>query len=183
MLRKRQMTAAGNAPRIAQARFVDIGGIAVIWVIGVVHWLHVFFAIFWFGAVLAIDFLIVPTVQGLTPQVQQAFGGAFGQRAPKVILPIAAITILLGIARGITGGVLGNLGSAYGLTWIAAMVLGIGLAAWGYFVITPAAEELQSSASPAEFEARLARIKKVTVAELLGFVVILIFMVAMRFGY
>jgi hypothetical protein len=62
-------------------------------------------------------------------------------------------------------------------------VLGIGLAAWGYFVITPAAQQLQSSASEAEFAARLDRVKKVTVAELFGFALILIFMVAMRFGY
>jgi hypothetical protein len=156
---------------------------ALIWVTAVVHWLHVFFAIFWFGAVLTIDFLIVPTVQGLAPQVQQAFGGAFGQRAPKLILPVAVITILLGITRGITGGVLGNLGSAYGLTWIAALVLGIGVAAWGYFVITPAAQNLQSSTSEGDFQVRLAQVKKVTVAELFGFALILIFMVAMRFGY
>jgi uncharacterized membrane protein len=33
----------------------------VIWVLAVVQWLHVFFAIFWFGAVLTIDFLVIPT--------------------------------------------------------------------------------------------------------------------------
>lgn len=155
----------------------------MIWLQAVVQWLHVFFAIFWFGAVLTIDFLVVPTIQGLPPQVQQAFGGAFGKRAPMVILPVAVATIVLGIIRGVTGGVLGNLGSAYGLTWIAALFLGVGLAAWGYFVITPAAEKLQTSASEAEFAARLARVKRVTVTEMFGFALILVFMIAMRFGY
>lgn len=155
----------------------------MIWVQAVLQWLHVFFAIFWFGAVLTIDFLVVPTVQGVSPQVQQAFGGAFGQRAPKIITPVAITTIALGIIRGVTGGVLGNLGSAYGLTWIAALVLGIGLASWGYFVITPAAEKLQQTALGADFDAAVARIKVLTVSELFGFALILVFMIAMRFGY
>lgn len=157
-------------------------GVALIWVQAVVQWLHVFFAIFWFGAVLTIDFLVVPTVQGVSPHVQQAFGGAFGQRAPKVITPVAIITIVLGIIRGVTGGVLGNLGSAYGLTWIAALVLGIGLASWGYFLITPAAEKLQKTAPGAEFDAAFARIKVLTISELFGFGVILVLMIMMRFG-
>ena len=155
----------------------------MIWLQAVVQWLHVLFAIFWFGSVLTIDFLVVPTVQAVSPQVQQAFGGEFGRRGPKIITPVAFITVILGIIRGITVGVLGNLGSAYGLTWIAALVLGIGLALWGYFLIVPAAEKLQKTAPGAEFDTALARIKVLTMSELFGFAVILTLMIAMRFGY
>ncbi|GAC1613249.1 MAG: hypothetical protein NVS9B1_21340 [Candidatus Dormibacteraceae bacterium] len=149
----------------------------------VLHYLHVFFGIFWFGAVLTIDFLVVPTVQSLAPGVQSAFGGEFARRAPRLITAIAGTTIVLGLIRGIAGGVLFSLGSAYGLTWIAALILGIGLAIFGVRVITPAAERLQQAAQGPEFEAALARIKRLTVSELGGFVVILGMMVAMRFGY
>jgi hypothetical protein len=158
-------------------------GIAVIWVIAVVHWLHVFFAIFWFGSVLTVDFLIVPTVLGLPAQIQQVVGGAFGQRAPKLIVPVSITAIVLGILRGVTGGVLGNLNSAYGATWIAALVLGIAVASWGYFLITPAANKLQGIAPGPEFNVAVARIKVLTVTELFGFGVLLVFMIMMRFGY
>lgn len=84
----------------------------MIWVPAVLQWLHVFFAIFWFGAVLTIDFLVIPAALSLPAQVQQTFGGAFGQQAPRVVLPVAITAIALGIVRGVTGGVLGNLGSA-----------------------------------------------------------------------
>ncbi|HEY8863744.1 MAG TPA: hypothetical protein VIO37_06210 [Candidatus Dormibacteraeota bacterium] len=155
----------------------------MIWVLVVVQWLHVFFAIFWFGAVLTIDFLVIPTALSLPAQVQQTFGGAFGQRAPKVVLPVAIIAIVLGIIRGVTGGVLGNIGSAYGLTWTASLVLGIGLACWGYFLIAPTADRLQKIAPGAKFDAAIARIRVLTISELFGFAVILTFMIAMRFGF
>ena len=103
-----------------------------VWVLAVLQWLHVFFGIFWFGAVLTLDFIVIPTVMTVSPAIQQAFGGALGKRAPKVITPVAGLTILLGLIRGIAGGVLGNLGSAYGLTWIAALVLGTGLLSLAY---------------------------------------------------
>ena len=154
-----------------------------VWVLAVLQWLHVFFGIFWFGAVLAIDFIVVPAVQTVSPAVQQAFGGAFGKRAPMVITPVAGMTILLGLIRGIAGGVLGNLGNAYGLTWIASLVLGTGLLVFGLRFITPAAEKLQSAAPGPEFDAALERIKRLTISELGGFGVILVFMIAMRFGY
>jgi uncharacterized membrane protein len=155
----------------------------VIWVLAVVQWLHVFFAIFWFGAVLTIDFLVIPTALSLPAQVQQTFGGVFGQRAPKLVVPVAITAIVLGIVRGVTGGVLGNLGTAYGLTWTASLLLGIGLASWGYFLITPAAERLQKIAPGTEFDAAIARIRVLTISELFGFAVILTLMIAMRFGY
>jgi uncharacterized membrane protein len=154
-----------------------------VWVLAVLQWLHVFFGIFWFGAVLTLDFIVIPTVMTVSPAVQQAFGGALGKRAPKVITPVAGMTILLGLIRGIAGGVLGNLGSAYGLTWIAALVLGTGLLVFGLRFITPAAEKIQETAPGPEFDAAVEHIKRLTISELVGFALILTFMIAMRFGY
>jgi uncharacterized membrane protein len=154
-----------------------------VWVLAVLQWLHVFFGIFWFGAVLTLDFIVVPVFQSVPPAAQMAFGGALGKRAPMVITPVAGMTILLGLIRGIAGGVLGNLGSPYGLTWIAALVLGTGLLVFGLRFITPAAEKLQHLAQGPEFDAAVERIKRLTISELGGFLVILVFMIAMRFGY
>ncbi|TAN33335.1 hypothetical protein EPN29_06155 [bacterium] len=153
------------------------------WTLAVLQWLHVFFAIFWFGSVLTIDFLIVPTLQSLPAEVQHAFGGALGRRAPKLITPVAGAVILLGILRGIAGGVLGNLGSAYGASWIASLLLAVGLMSFGLRVITPAVEKLQRTPQGAEFVAAVNRVKGLTLAELGGFLLIISFMIAMRFGY
>ncbi len=153
------------------------------WILVVLQWLHVLFAIFWFGFVMTLDFLIIPTVQTLEPRVQQAFGGAFGRRVPKVITPVASTVILLGVLRGIAGGVLGRLGSAYGLTWIAALVITTGLLLLGIYVLTPLAQKLQSASPGPEFDAILNRLKGLTVAELVGFLVVISLMIAMRFGY
>ncbi len=129
------------------------------------------------------DFIVVPAIQSVPPAVQQAFGGALAKRAPMVITPVAGVTILLGLVRGIANEVLGSLGSPYGLTWIAAFVLGVGLMVFGLRVITPAAEKIRQAAQGPEFDAALGRIKRLTISELGGFVLILVFMIAMRFGY
>ena len=153
-----------------------------LWLVAVVQWLHVLFAIFWFGSVLTIDFLVIPTALSLPPTVGQSFGSAFGQRVPKVVTPIGITTILLGIVRGIVGGVLGRLDTAYGVTWIAAFVLATGLLVYGLRILTPAADRLRQL-SGAEFEIAVARIKRLSQAELGGFLVVLVLMIAMRFGY
>ena len=153
-----------------------------LWLLAILQWLHVFFAIFWFGSVLAIDFLVIPTAMTLEPGPQQAFGAAFGARASKVLVPVGSIAITLGIVRGIAGGVLDKLDSAYGLTWIAAFVVGTGLLIYGIRVLTPAAEKLRTVGA-ADFDAALARIKRLSQLELGGFAVMLVFMIAMRFGY
>jgi uncharacterized membrane protein len=36
-------------------------------VLAVPQWLHIFFGIVWFGAVLTIDFIVVPTVLSVSP--------------------------------------------------------------------------------------------------------------------
>jgi uncharacterized protein (DUF2062 family) len=41
-------------------------------------------------------------------------------------------TIIFGIARGIAGGVLSAFTTPYGLTWIAALLLAIAVAAWAH---------------------------------------------------
>jgi putative copper export protein len=148
----------------------------------ILQFLHVLFAIAWFGASLAIVFLVVPSARRLPAETQVAWWHAFAANS-KVIFPaLAGLTIVLGIARGIVGGVLGNLGTAYGITWIAALLFGIALAAWGARMTGPNAERL-AEAAPAEVEGRTAQMLRIGSIELAGFGVIFAMMIAMRFGY
>jgi hypothetical protein len=99
-----------------------------------------------------------------------------------MIAAVAGATILLGIIRGLVGGVWSALGSAYGLTWIASLLLGIGLAFVGARLTGPTAERLASE----ELEshgAHLTRLSRLGRVELGLFLVLFSMMIAMRFGY
>jgi hypothetical protein len=78
--------------------------------------------------------------------------------------------------------VLSVLGSPYGVTWIASLLLGIALVAWGARMTGPDDQGLMES-TPQSVGAAVARITRVGRNEISGFLVILILMIAMRFGY
>jgi uncharacterized membrane protein len=147
------------------------------------QWLHIFFGVSWFGAVLTLDFMVLPSLRSLGPSVQQAFGSAFDKRALRLIALVASMTIVLGLIRGIVGDVLGNLGSAYGLTRVAALVLGGGLMAIRIRFIGPVIGKLHKTGYGPHFDSAADRLKRLTVTELGGFPPIFTFMIAMRFGY
>src|ERR1700738_4385886 len=101
------------------------------WPVVVLQWLHILFAIAWFGGSVTVNFLVVPAA-ALLPAAEQAGGWkAFIARSVRYFAPVAGATIILGIARGIAAGVLSSLNTPYGLTWIVAIVLGIAVAIWG----------------------------------------------------
>jgi uncharacterized membrane protein len=151
--------------------------------LAILQWMHILGGIFWFGGVLTTDFVILPALQGLPSTTQHAFVGAFARQAEKVVVPVATATILLGLIRGIVGGVLGSLTTPYGLTWIAAFIVGSSLLFFGVRILTPAANKLLEMPPGPAFDAALPRIKRLTFAELGGFALILMIMIAMRFGY
>ncbi len=166
------------------------------WPVFIVQWLHVFFGIFWFGAVLYGDFVLIPAIQTLSLPKQREFGSAVGARAVRVIVPVSGLVILLGIVRGTLFGPVKSLDvltSTYGLTWLLALVAAIATFFWGYRVITPAVERLNEveegeatlpdgTPSP-RLAAIIADIKRKTLLELVGFFVIFTCMILMRFGF
>jgi uncharacterized membrane protein len=165
------------------------------WLQFAVQWLHVLLGIFWFGSVLYGDFILIPAIQTLSLGEQRKFGAAVGQRAAKVIPAVAGLVILLGIIRGTVFGPIkgpNELGTTYGLTWLVALVAAIATFYWGFRVITPAIAKLSEiseadatqsdgSASP-RLAVIVADIKRKTLLELIGFVVIFSCMILMRFG-
>lgn len=147
------------------------------------QWLHILCGIFWFGSVLSADFIVLPTLRTLGPDVQQSFLRAFVARGAPTVTAVAGMTVLLGVIRGIAGGVLNELGTAYGLTWIAAFIAGSSVLFLGTRILTPAAHRLVEMPQGPQFETAMARVKRLTLTELAGFLVILGLMMAMRFGY
>jgi hypothetical protein len=89
------------------------------------QFLHVLFGIFWFGSQMYFDLTIKPHIATLPDGVREEFSNGLGTGLARRITVITATgTVLLGALRGIAGGVLDVLGTAYGLTWLAAFAIG-----------------------------------------------------------
>lgn len=154
----------------------------MIWLLAGLTFFHVLAAIGWWGSTATLQFLVVPAAERLGADEQAAWWRSLTAITKVWIAPVAGLTILLGIARGVAAGVFGYLGTPYGYTWIAALVLGIALAAWGARVTGPHAERLGASTSE-NVAVNVAAIKRVGRIEQGGFLVMLVLMIAMRFGY
>jgi uncharacterized membrane protein len=165
------------------------------WGLFVVQWLHVFFGIFWFGAVLYGDFILIPALNTLPLAKQREFGSVVGARGIRVIRPVGIATILLGIIRGTFFGQIQSvdaLTTTYGLSWSVALIAAIATFWWGDRVITPAVERLMKLPEPeavgpdGQPSPRLVTIlddvKRKAGLELIGFFVIFTTMILMRFG-
>jgi uncharacterized membrane protein len=151
-----------------------------------VQWLHVLLGIFWFGSTLYVDVILVPTIMGLPLEKQQEVSGRLADRSTQVILPVAAVVIILGFLRGTVFGQLHSVadvfGSAYGVTWLVALLTGVTLFGWSLFLLRPAVSRLNTAQGPEQFAAGLKRAKALTSAELAFFVAIFTCMILMRFG-
>lgn len=109
--------------------------------------------------------------------------GPLGNRIEKVLTPLGMAVVTLGFLRGLAGGVFGNLGNAYGITFLASLVLGIVIVVYGLRMLRPLAQEVSRTAPGAEQDALIARLKTLTIVELFMFLAIITLMILMRFGY
>jgi uncharacterized membrane protein len=163
------------------------------WAVFAAQWLHVVLAILWFGNSLSLAAVTIPAISRLPLIRQQEVGRELGERAVRVFDIVAPAVIVLGIVRGTVFGPIHDttalFGSAYGLTWLLALIVAIATFLWGRFVIVPATRALGAArlnpdgSATHELDSALTRAKLVTVLELLGFVVIFTCMILMRFGY
>ncbi len=147
-----------------------------------VQWFHVLGGIFWFGSTLTNNVVVLPAIKAQAPESQKAWWRSYSSRYGQIIAAAAGATILLGIIRGLVGGVWSVLGSAYGITWIASLLLGIGLAFVGARLTGPTAGRL-ASAEQANYTANFTRLTRLGRIELGLFLVLFSLMIAMRFGY
>ena len=150
-----------------------------------VQWLHVILGIFWFGSNLYVDTVLIPTLNNLPLKEQQKIGGLIGPRTSRVLVPVGLTVVALGILRGTVVGRLHTLeavfGTAYGLTWLIALLLSIGIIFWGLLVLKPRAEALNAAQSPEAYGAAVNQLKVLTLVEIAGFVAVFTCMILMRF--
>ncbi len=155
----------------------------MLWLLIALQWLHILAGIFWFGSAMTVHLVAFPAFHRFEPQTRRSVIEAFAARYGRLVGAIAGLTILLGILRGITGGVLGAFGSPYGLTWLAAIVLAVAIAAFEGAMLSPAVGKLIAASDAGQIELLDQRIAGYGWMELAGFLVLFSLMIAMRFGY
>jgi uncharacterized membrane protein len=105
----------------------------------VVQWLHVIFAIFWFGSALYSRAVIWPALRRLGPERESEVIGAMRSGpARRITIVVSSGTVILGIVRGVAAGVLGELTTLYGLTFLVAAAVGVTMALWTIVGFGPA---------------------------------------------
>jgi putative copper export protein len=101
----------------------------------VVHWLHVLAGVVWFGGMATFDLVIWPGLLRRPARESRALYQAFEKPAGLVFASAGNATVLLGILRGTFLGQVRSLavltGTPYGQTFLAALLLTIGLIAFG----------------------------------------------------
>jgi putative copper export protein len=162
------------------------------WVTFAVQWLHVLLGIVWFGYSLALAIFFIPAISRLSIMTQRQIGAELAERATPIIDALAPSILVLGIIRGTLLGPIDSVEdaftTAYGVTWLLAIVVIVVVFLWGRLVIVRAVGELAAApltpdgGPTPELEVALARAKRVTVLELLGFLVLFTLMILMRFG-
>jgi uncharacterized membrane protein len=162
------------------------------WVTFAVQWLHVLLGIIWFGYSLAMAIFVIPVISSLPIPVQRQIGARLGSRTEPILDVLVPTIVVLGVIRGTVLGPIRSVAdaftTAYGITWLVALVAAVVVYLWSRFVIIGAVRRLNATPLTAdggptpEMEAALSRAKQVTVLELLGFLVIFTCMILMRFG-
>lgn len=161
------------------------------WATFVIQWLHVLLGIFWFGNAIAVAVIFIPAISTLPIPTQRQVGGHYAEIAERIFKIVAPAVIITGIVRGTLFGPIRSLEAlttAYGITWLVALIAAIATFLWGLYVIGGASRVLNSAPLTAdggptpELERAIARIKLVATLELLGFLVVFTCMILMRFG-
>lgn len=161
------------------------------WLQFIVQWLHVLLGILWFGAALYTDVILIPAISAFSLEKQRELGAALGVRGTAVFRIVGPAIIVLGFVRGTVFGPIKSidaLTTAYGITWLVALVVALALYRWAFTTYAGALHALTTvplapdgSATP-EVVAATERVKRLAVLELVFFFVIFTCMVLMRFG-
>lgn len=149
----------------------------------VVQWLHVLLGIVWFGYALALYFLISPALMELPEAQGRSTNARIGEIGAKVFPFVGIAVLLLGVIRGTVFGPINSLedlfGTAYGWTWLVAMVTTVALFVTGARFIGPAFERMKDAP---DYAAGVQRLRRVSAIDLGLFFVVFTCMILMRFG-
>ncbi|HEX2884206.1 MAG TPA: hypothetical protein VHQ42_06515 [Candidatus Limnocylindria bacterium] len=156
------------------------------------QWLHVLLGILWFGNALVLAVITIPALNRLPITTQREFSQSVGHIASRLFTIVAPAVIVLGIIRGTFLGPIKDLddlfGTAYGITWLVALVAATATFLWGKLMIEGAllavnTAPLSADGGPTpELTRAVERVKLMTILELVGFFVVFTCMILMRFG-
>ena len=162
------------------------------WIVFGAQWLHILLGILWFGNSLVLVAIIIPAINRLPILAQREIGAYIGEQAEGVINVVAPSVIVLGIIRGTLLGPIKSLdlllGTAYGVTWLVALLAAILTFFWGRVMISGGVRTMNlapvnpDGTPTPELLAATDRVKLVASLELVGFLVIFTCMILMRFG-
>ena len=155
----------------------------MVWVLGVLLYIHVLGAIFWFGSGLMLQIVFIPALGTMPYEAQHPWLQALSANYSRIIGPIGGLTILFGILRGAFAGVFGLLNTPYGITFIVSFVLAIPVIIIGARFTGPTAQKLAAAGSRDEVLALAKQITRYGRIESAGMAVMLALMVAMHAGY
>jgi uncharacterized membrane protein len=95
-------------------------------IVVLIHWVHVFFGVFWFGTILYTRLVLFPALRTLPDdQYQAARRAMVSGNARRWTYTFGFGTVIFGILRGLVIGVFSRLDTAYGATYLVALVLGV----------------------------------------------------------
>jgi uncharacterized membrane protein len=169
------------------------------WVQFAVQWLHVIFAVFWFGGTMYFDFVVLPTLRQVPPLTGREVGRALAKRIPLFMRTAGIVVIVLGLLRGTVWGPLPpgepsvSFGSDYGITWSISILLAVAIFAVGDGMIGRSARRLYeddalwsfaTAGGPpsAGFLALSSRMRTFSLVQLALFLAVFTCMILMRFG-
>jgi len=144
---------------------------------------HVLCGVFWLGSVLFFDFVLMPVLSTLEPKYQSAVMKPLGKRVSPVMITVSTLTILSGIGIGLKAEIFDKLSTTYGTYFIISLCMAVVLWFWGLLVLTPIERKLrQYEEGTPEFSKQLTLLKSMVLVELIGMLILFVFMVLMRFG-
>ena len=155
----------------------------MVWLQSVLLFVHILGAIFWFGSGLFLQLVMLPAIRGMQFDEQKSIFTALAGRYGKIIGPVGGLTVLFGFLRGLVAGVFGNLGSAYGITFLAAIAGAVFVIVVGARFIGPTAEKLAHATSREDVLQLADKIQGYGRYDIGGMLVMIGLMVAMRAGY
>ena len=155
----------------------------MVWLLAALLYVHILGAIFWFGSSLMFHLFLTPNLLKLPYEAQHTWMTGVRDNYSRIIGPVGGLTVLFGILRGAFAGVLGSLGTPYGITFIAAFVLAIPVIVMGARFVGPIAGQIATAGSREEVVALAARMTRYGRFEMGGMAVMLGLMVAMHAGY
>jgi tetrahydromethanopterin S-methyltransferase subunit E len=132
---------------------------------------------------MTVHLIAFPAFRKFPPEARRGIIEALAARYGRLVAAVAGVTILLGVLRGLAGGVFEELTSPYGLTWIAALILAVGIAAFEGTQISPTVGKLIAASGPQQIELLDKRLDGLGAIQLAGFLILFSLMIAMHVGY